>query len=134
MYRIFMDMSAVREGTLSSMRSDEPVESCAAGFWCVFCTQDEMSEFVSHGIGNHSSISSEYVKFLTRHSSVGDTDKLQKEVTDETKAAKNEAAKATTKSYKASTQAEKAAKLATDNSKTVSDFQKDVKKLKDKVF
>jgi hypothetical protein len=137
MYRIFMDMSEFREGTLSSLRSDDPVESCAAVLWCVFRTQDKMSEFVSHGIGNHSSISSEYVKFLAGHSSVGDIDKLQKEVTDATKAAKaakDEAEKATTKSDKASTQAYKAAKLATDNSKTVSDLQKDVKKLKDKVF
>jgi uncharacterized phage infection (PIP) family protein YhgE len=96
-----------------------------------------MSEFVSHGIGNHSSVSSEYVKFLAGHSSVGDIDKLQKEVTDAATAAKDakdEAAKATTKSNKASTQADKAAKLATDNSKTVSDIQKDFKKLKDKVF
>jgi hypothetical protein len=64
MYRIFMDISAVREGTLLSLRSDDPVESCAAVLWCVFRTQDKMAEFVSHGIGNHSSISSEYVKFL----------------------------------------------------------------------
>jgi hypothetical protein len=137
MYRIFMDMSAVREGTLSSLRSDDLVESCAAVLWCVFRTQDKMSDFVSHGIGNHSSISSEYVKFLAGHSSVGDIDKFQKEVTDATKAAKaakDEAEKATTKSDKASTQAEKSTKMATDNSKTVSDLQKDVKKLKDKVF
>jgi hypothetical protein len=137
MYRIFMDMSAVREGTLSSLRSDDPVESCAAILCCVFRTQDKMSEFVSNGIGNHSSISLEYVKFLAGHSSVGDIDKLQKEVMDATKAAKDakdEAAKATTKSDKASTQANKATKMATDNSKTVSDLQKDVKKLKNKVF
>jgi hypothetical protein len=137
MYRIFMVMSAVHEGTLSSLRSDEPVESCAAVLWCVFRTQDKMSEFVSHGIENHSSISSEYVKLLAGHSSVGDIDKLQKDVTDATKAAKaakDEPAKTTTKSAKASTQADKATKMATDNSKTVSDLQKDVKKLKDKVF
>jgi hypothetical protein len=136
-YRIFMDMSAVREGTLSLLQSDDPVESCAAVLWCVFRTHDKMSEFVLHGIGNHSSISSEYVKFLAGHSSVGDIEKLQNEVTDATKAAKaakEEAAKVTTKSDKASTQADKAAKLATDNSETVSDLQKDVKKLKDKVF
>jgi outer membrane murein-binding lipoprotein Lpp len=65
-----------------------------------------MSEFVSNGIGNHISISSEYVKFLAGKSSVGHIDKLQKEVTDATKVAKDakdEAAKATTKSDKAST-------------------------------
>jgi hypothetical protein len=43
MYRICMDMSAVREGNLVSLWSDDPV--------------DKMSKFVSHGIGNHSSIS-----------------------------------------------------------------------------
>jgi hypothetical protein len=96
-----------------------------------------MSEYVLHGIRNHSSISLEYVKFLAGHSSVGDIDKLQNEVTDSTKAAKaakDEAAKATAKSYKESTQADKATKMATDNSKTVSDLQKDVKKPKYKVF
>jgi hypothetical protein len=61
MYRIFMDMSAVREGTIASLRYNDPVESCRAVLCCVFCTQDKISEFVSHGIGNHSSISSEYV-------------------------------------------------------------------------
>jgi hypothetical protein len=103
MYRIFMDMSAVREGTLASLRSDDPVEACASVLWCVFRTQDKMAEFVCHGIGNHSSISSEYVKFLAGHSSVSDIDKLQKEVCDATKsakAAKDEAVKATTKSDK----------------------------------
>jgi hypothetical protein len=57
MYCIFMDMSAVREGTLALLQSDDPVESCAAVLWCVFRTQYKMSEFVSHGIGNHSFIS-----------------------------------------------------------------------------
>jgi hypothetical protein len=137
MYRILMDMSSVREGTLASLLSDDPVDSCAAVLWCLFRTQDKMSEFVSHGIENNSSISSEYVKFLAGHSSVGDIEKLQKEVTDATKAAKaanKEASKSTTKSDKASTQADKAVIVATDNSKTVSDLQKYVKKLKDKVF
>jgi hypothetical protein len=96
-----------------------------------------MAEFVCHGIGNHSSISSEYVKFLAGHSSVGDIDKLQKEVGDATKsakAAKDEAVKATTKSDKASTQADKAAKSAAEVAKIAADLQRIVKKLSDKVF
>jgi hypothetical protein len=137
MYRIFMDMSAVWEGTLASLSSDDPVEACASVLWCVFCTQDKMAEFVYHDIGNHSSISSEYVKFLAGHSSVGYIDKLQKEVCDATKsakAAKDEAVKATTKSDKASTQADKAAKSAAKVSKKATDLQGVVKKLSDKVF
>jgi hypothetical protein len=137
MYHIFMYMSAVREGTLASLRSDDPVESCAVVLWCVFCNQDKISEFASHAIGTHSSISSDYVKFLAGHSLVGDIDKLQMDVMDATKAdkaEKDEASKVTTKSYKTSTKDDKAAKLATDNSKTVSNIQKDVKKLKDKFF
>jgi GTP-binding protein EngB required for normal cell division len=121
-----MDMSVVREGTLASLRSDDPVEACDSVLWCVFCTQDKMAEFVHHGIGNHSSISSEYVKFLAGHSSVGDIDKLQKEVCDATKyakAAKYEATKATTKSDKASTQADKAAKSAAEVAKIATDLQ-----------
>jgi hypothetical protein len=137
MYRIFMDMSAVREGTLASLRSGDPVEACASVLWCVFHTQDKMAEFVCHGIGNHSSISSEYVKFLAGHSSVGDIDKLQKEVRDTTKsakAAKEEAVKATTRSDKASTQTDKAAKSAAEVAKIAADLQRMVKKLSDKVF
>jgi hypothetical protein len=137
MYRIFMDMSAVREGTLASLRSDDPVEACASVLCCVFQTQDKMAEFVFHGIGNHSSISSEYVKFLAGHSSVGDIDKLQKEVCDATKsakAAKDEAVKPTTKSDKASTQADKSAKSAAEVAKIAADLQRLVKKLSDKVF
>jgi outer membrane murein-binding lipoprotein Lpp len=125
-YRIFMDMSAVREGTLASIRSDDPVEACASVLWCVFHTQDKMAEFVFHGIGNHSSNSSEYVNFLASHSSVGDIDKLQKEVGDATKsakAAKDEAVKATTKSDKASTQADKAAKSVVEVAKIAADLQ-----------
>jgi hypothetical protein len=83
-----MDMSEVCEGTLASLRSNYPVESCAAVVWCVFRTQDKILELVAHGIGNHSSISSECVKFLAGHSSVGNIDKLQKEVADATKTAK----------------------------------------------
>jgi uncharacterized FlaG/YvyC family protein len=96
-----------------------------------------MAESVSHGIGNHSSISSEYVKFLAGHSSVGDIDKLQKEVLDArkpAKAAKDEAVQATTNSDKASTQADKAAKSTADVAKVAADLQKLVKKLNDKVF
>jgi hypothetical protein len=137
MYRIFMDMSAVREGTLASLHSDDPVEACASVLWCVFRTQDKMAEFVCHGIGNHSSISSEYVKFLAGHSSVGDIDKLQKEVCDASKSAKSakeEEVKATTKSDKASTRADKAAKSAAEVAKIAADLQRLVKKLSDKVF
>jgi hypothetical protein len=96
-----------------------------------------MPEFVAHGIGNHSSISSEYLKFLAGHSSVGDIDKLQNEVVNATKtvkAEKDEAVKEIAKSDKASTQAEEVNKLATDLSKISTDLQKDVKRLKDKVF
>jgi hypothetical protein len=137
MYIIFMDMSAVREGTLASLCSDDLVEACASVLWCVFRTQDKIAEFVSHGIGNHSSISSEYVKLLAGRSSVGEIDKLQKEVLDASKsakAAKDEAVKATTKSYKASTQADKASKSAADVAKVAADLQKLVKNLNDKVF
>jgi hypothetical protein len=137
MYLVFMDMSTVREGTLASLRSDDPVEACESVMWCVFRTQDKMAEFASHGIGNHSSISSEYVKFLSGHSSVGDIDKLQKEVFDPSKSAKDakdEAVKATSKSDKASTQADKAVKSAADVAKVAADLQKMVKKLNDKVF
>jgi hypothetical protein len=132
-----MDMSAVREGTLASLRYDDPLEACASVLWCVFHTQDKMAEFVCHSIGNHSSISSEYVKFLAGHSSVGDIDKLQKEVGDPTKyakAAKEEAVKAITKSDKSSTQADKAAKSAAEVAKIAADLQRMVKKLSDKVF
>jgi hypothetical protein len=132
-----MDMSAVREGTLASLRSDDPLEACASVMWCVIRTQDKMADFVCHGILNHSSISSEYVKFLAGHSSVGDIDKLQKEVGDATKsdkAAKDEAFKATTKSDKASTQAYKAAKPAAEVAKIAADLQRMVKQLSDKVF
>jgi hypothetical protein len=132
-----MDMSAVREGTIASLRSDDPLEACASVLLCVFRTQDNMAELVSHGIGNHSSISSEYVIFLAGHSSVGDIEKLQKKVLDaskSTKVAKDESVKATTKSDKASTQADKAAKSAADVAKVAVDLQKLVKKLNDKVF
>jgi hypothetical protein len=137
MNRIFMDMSAVWEGTLASLRSGDPVEACASLMWCVFRTQDKMEEFVCHLIGNHSSISSEYVKFLAGHSSVGDIDKLQKEVCDASKsakAAKEEAVKAPTKSDKASTQADKAATSAAEVAMIAADLQRLVKKLSDKVF
>jgi hypothetical protein len=92
-----------------------------------------MAEFVCHGIGNHSSISSEYVKFLAGHLSVGDIGKLQKEVCDATKSVKA-AVKATTKSDKASTQADKAVKSAAEVAKIAADLQQMVKKLSDKVF
>jgi hypothetical protein len=85
-----------------------------------------MAEFVCHGIGNHSSISSEYVNFLAGHSSAGDIDKLQKEVGDATKSAKaskEEAVKATTKSDKASTQADKVAKSAAEVAKIAAYLQ-----------
>jgi hypothetical protein len=49
-----MGMSAVREGTLASLRADDPLEACDSVLWCVFRTQDKMAEFVCHGIGNHS--------------------------------------------------------------------------------
>jgi hypothetical protein len=120
-----------------SLRSDDPVEACASFLWCVFLTQDEMAEFVRHSIGNHSSTSSEYVKFLAGHSSVGDIDKLQKKVYDATKsakAAKDEAVKATNKSDKASTQTDKTAKSSAEVAKIAADLQKMVKKLSDNVF
>jgi hypothetical protein len=63
MYRIFMDISDIREGTLASLRSDDPLEACDSVLWCVFHTHDRMAEFFCHGIGNNSSISSEYVRF-----------------------------------------------------------------------
>jgi hypothetical protein len=129
-----MGMSAVWEGNLASLRSDDPVEACASVLWCVFRTQDKMAEFVSHAIGNRSSISSEYVNFLAGHSSVGDIEKLQKEVFESSKSAKDESVKATAKSDKASTQADKAAKYAADVAKIAADLQKLVKKLNDKVF
>jgi hypothetical protein len=137
MYRIFMDMSVVQKGTLASLRSDDPVEACASVLWCVFRTQEKMAEFVCHGIGNHSSISSEYVKLLAGHSSFGDIDKLQKEVCDATesaKAVKDESVKATTKSDKASTQADKAAKSAAEVAKIAADLQRMVKTLSAKFF
>jgi hypothetical protein len=137
MYRIFIDMSAVCEETLASLRSDDPVESCATVLWCVFCTQDKMQAFVAHGIGNHSSISSKYVKFLAGHSSVGDINKLQKDRTDTAKtakAAKDDVVKVIAKSDKASTQADKVGKLATGLCKNATDLQKDVDKFKDKFF
>jgi hypothetical protein len=96
-----------------------------------------MAEFVCHGIGNHSSISSEYVKFLAGHLSVGDIYKFQKVVCDASKSAKSakdEAVKATTKSDKASTQADKAAKSAAEVAKIAAYLQRLVKKLSDKVF
>jgi uncharacterized phage infection (PIP) family protein YhgE len=96
-----------------------------------------MAEFVCHGIGNYSSISLEYVKFLAGHSSVGDIDKLQEEVCDATKyakSAKDEAVKATTKSDKASTQADKAANSAAEVANIAADLQQVVRKLSDKVF
>jgi hypothetical protein len=65
--RIFSDLHTSRMGTTRTMGKDRVV-ICTTLLWSAFRTHDKMAEFKNLNFENHSSISSEYVKFLAMNS------------------------------------------------------------------
>jgi hypothetical protein len=71
-FRVFTDMSNLRDGVWLSLEMDDQDEVACDVRWTVMQTHIKMDELYVAHIVNHSSVSSEYVKFLARNSSDGD--------------------------------------------------------------
>jgi hypothetical protein len=65
--RIFSDLHTSRMGTTRTVGKDRVV-ICTTLLWSAFRTHDKMAEFENLNFENHSSISSEHVKFLAMSS------------------------------------------------------------------
>jgi hypothetical protein len=65
--RIFSDLHTSRMGTTRTMGKDRVV-ICTTLLWSTFRTHDKMAELENLNFENHSSISSEYIKFLAMNS------------------------------------------------------------------
>lgn len=80
-YRVWSDMGSLRDGAFLALRTEDEVSTCGSVLWTIFKTHDKMEEFAVANIDDHSSISSEYVKFLASNSGEqGDVSGLAEEV------------------------------------------------------
>ena len=78
--RIFTDLATVRGGVNNAFTPGDSASITANVLWGVFKTHDVMSQFRKQKFKNHSSISSEYVKFLARHSAHESVTKLEEKI------------------------------------------------------
>ena len=95
--RIFTDLATVRGGVNNAFTPGDSASITANVLWGVFKTHDVMAQFRKQKFKNHSSISSEYVKFLATHSaheSVNKVEEKLKSVEVDLKAAVKQAAEA----------------------------------------
>lgn len=108
-HRIFATDCHLKRGLVSEIlnASDSRVLACGV-LWGTFATHEVMKEYLKHGIENHPSISSEYVRFLVANSgmtkldkAVKDMTKVQSEMKEFTKSLKTVEKTATTASNKA---------------------------------
>lgn len=78
-HRIFAkDCHAVRGRVAEHMDASEAKSMAVGVLWATLATHQVMREYMEHGIENHPSISSEYVRFLVAHSGLTRLDKLER--------------------------------------------------------
>ena len=78
-HRIFAkDCHAVRGRVAEHMDASEAKSMAVGVLWATLATHQVMREYMEHGIENHPSISSEYVRFLVAHSGLTRLDRLEK--------------------------------------------------------
>ena len=78
--RIFTDLATVRGGVNNAFTPGDSASITANVLWGVFKTHDVMSQFRKQKFKNHTSISSEYVKFLATHSAHESVTKLEEKI------------------------------------------------------
>ena len=78
-HRIFAkDCHAVRGRVAEHLDASEAKSMAVGVLWATLATHQVMREYMEHGIENHPSISSEYVRFLVAHSGLTRLDRLEK--------------------------------------------------------
>ena len=78
--RIFTDLATVRGGVNNAFTPGDSASITANVLWGVFKTHDVMAQFRKQKFKNHTSISSEYVKFLATHSAHESVTKLEDKI------------------------------------------------------
>lgn len=77
---MFLHMSTVRSEARMINPKAKPLKVTSQILYTILRTHDVMNEFVQAEIKNHSTVSSEYVKFLATHSSAGEVRALKQEL------------------------------------------------------
>jgi hypothetical protein len=80
-YRIFAkDCHAVRSRVAEHLDATQRKPMAVGVMWATLATHQVLKEYMTHGIENHPSIASEYVRFLVAHSGLTRLDKLEARV------------------------------------------------------
>ena len=80
-YRIFAkDCHAVRSRVAEHLDATQRKPMAVGVLWATLATHQVLKEYMTHGIENHPSIASEYVRFLVAHSGLTRLDKLEARV------------------------------------------------------
>jgi hypothetical protein len=80
-HRIFArDCHVVRGSVSEHLDASEKKAMAVNVLWATLATHQIIKEYTSHGIENHPSIASEYVRFLVANSGLGKLDKMEKKL------------------------------------------------------
>ena len=115
-HRIFAKDCHMKRGAVSEVLDVSDTRVLGTGIlWATFATHQVMREYMRHGIENHPSMASEYVRFLVANSGLSKIDKMEsrlKALEEENKILKRDVAQADKAAKSAANKAEEAKLLA----------------------
>lgn len=115
-HRLFATDCHIHRGLVNEIKDAEDRRLLAIGLlWSTFCTHEVMKEYVKHGIENHPSVASEYVRFLvanTGHAKVEQLDTKVEKLESTIKSLETRLKAAEKSATTAANRADEAAKLA----------------------
>ena len=115
-HRIFAKDCHMKQGAVSEILDVSDSKVLGTGIlWATFATHQVMREYMKHGIENHPSMASEYVRFLVANSGLSKIDKMEARLLaleEENKTLKRDVAQADKAAKSAANKAEEAKLLA----------------------